>query len=160
MREALSIRPAQTSEAEALDALDRTCWDDRSTPAPVPPGRGFGVTRPIEDTWVAEVEGVLAGYFLLGRRTTLASNAHVALLRALAVAPAYRRGGVGRALLEVALGESRRRGFRKLTLHVLGWNEPAQRLYASFGFEVEGRMRGEYLLAGAYVDDVCMSCRL
>ncbi|MYV66769.1 GNAT family N-acetyltransferase, partial [Streptomyces sp. SID2131] len=39
---------------------------------------------------------------------------------------------------------------------VLGHNAPARALYASEGFAVEGVLPGEFLLDGAYVDDVCM----
>ncbi|NED74569.1 GNAT family N-acetyltransferase, partial [Streptomyces sp. SID9944] len=52
--------------------------------------------------------------------------------------------------------EARRQGARRITLRVLGHNTPARRLYESEGYAVEGVLPGEFLLEGAYVDDVLM----
>jgi ribosomal protein S18 acetylase RimI-like enzyme len=85
---------------------------------------------------------------------------HVLMIQGLAVAPAKQRLGVGRALIDAAIAECYRRGIRRLTLRVLGPNEAARRLYESAGFVVEGVMRGEFLVAGEYVDDVAMALEL
>ncbi|MYX40122.1 GNAT family N-acetyltransferase, partial [Streptomyces sp. SID89] len=61
-----------------------------------------------------------------------------------------------RALLRAAREEARRQGARRITLRVLGHNTPARRLYESEGYAVEGVLPGEFLLEGAYVDDVLM----
>ena len=74
-----------------------------------------------------------------------------------AVDPALRGRGVGRALVEAAAAEAARRGARRLTLRVLGPNLVAQRLYDSCGFVVEGVLRGEFHLDGEDVDDVLMA---
>ncbi|HEY6057247.1 MAG TPA: GNAT family N-acetyltransferase [Candidatus Limnocylindrales bacterium] len=50
------------------------------------------------------------------------------------VAPDCRERGVGRAALDALDEEARRRGKRKLGLHVFGWNRVARRLYARAGF--------------------------
>lgn len=50
------------------------------------------------------------------------------------VDPAFRRRGVGTALLDFCRGEARRRGFARLELDVWSFNEAAQRFYASAGF--------------------------
>lgn len=52
----------------------------------------------------------------------------------LAVLPAHRARGVGRALLEEAERRARARGSAKLTLEVHETNAGARRLYARFGF--------------------------
>jgi RimJ/RimL family protein N-acetyltransferase len=39
---------------------------------------------------------------------------------------------------------------------VLGGNAPARRLYERCGFRVEGVLPEEFLIGGAYVDDVLM----
>ncbi len=52
----------------------------------------------------------------------------------LAVLPAWRGRGVGRALLRAAEAEARRRGACKLTLEVLSGNTTAAALYASEGY--------------------------
>jgi ribosomal protein S18 acetylase RimI-like enzyme len=53
----------------------------------------------------------------------------------LAVVPAYRGRGVGRALLEAAAEAARARGCCKLTLEVQDTNHRARAVYARFGFE-------------------------
>ena len=64
---------------------------------------------------------------------------------------------MGRALLDAAVEEARRRGARRLTLRVLGANVAARRLYERSGFLVEGVLRGEFHLDGQDVDDVLMA---
>ena len=49
---------------------------------------------------------------------------------------------------------------RKLELHVFPWNEPARRLYESFGFEREGVRREHYSRDGEYVDAILMAYRI
>jgi GNAT superfamily N-acetyltransferase len=51
----------------------------------------------------------------------------------LAVVPAARKRGIGRALLAAAEGRARARRCCKLTLEVLDRNQPARALYASVG---------------------------
>ena len=63
-------------------------------------------------------------------------------------------------LVAAAIEEARRRGARRLTLHVLATNHGARALYADCGFAVEGVRRGEFLLEGRYVDDVLMAVSL
>ncbi len=109
---------------------------------------------------VALVDGEVGGYVKLGRATELAASDHVVHVDGLAVAGPCRRRGVGRALVDAAAAEARARGARRLTLRVLGHNDAARRLYESAGFVVEGIQRGEFLLEGAYVDDVLMALDL
>ena len=54
----------------------------------------------------------------------------------------HRRRGIGRALLDQSVAWAREAGVRKLELHVFPWNEPAIRLYETFGFEREGYRQG------------------
>lgn len=54
------------------------------------------------------------------------------------------RRGIGRLLLEALLAEADRRGARSTLLEVAADNGPAQRLYATYGFEPIGVRRGYY----------------
>ena len=54
------------------------------------------------------------------------------------------RRGVGRALLEALLAEGTRQGEKRTLLEVAIDNEPAQKLYAGYGFETVGVRRGYY----------------
>ncbi len=109
---------------------------------------------------VAVDDGRVIGYVRLHEASALASTRHVLRVNGIAVDPARQRRGTGRALIEAAVLEARRRGARRLTLRVLGANEAARRLYEACGFEVEGILRGEFFLNGAYVDDVFMAREL
>lgn len=108
--------------------------------------------------YVAEDDGALVGRLSLARDPHPASH-HVADL-GLMVAASHRRQGVGRMLLEQAAAWAREAGVTKLELHVFPWNEPAIRLYESFGFEREGVRRGHYRRDGEYVDAILMAYRL
>ena len=62
----------------------------------------------------------------------------------LAVLPAYRRAGIGSALLTHVLDEGARMGARRATLEVRRSNEAARQLYERFGFSVVGVRQGYY----------------
>jgi ribosomal protein S18 acetylase RimI-like enzyme len=156
MPEKVTIRFAGTADDAALVALDvATCTID-TTPAPPPDPHGsfFAATGP-NDTLVAEVDGAVAGYVTLGASDRIPSARHTLLIGGFAVDPACQRRGVGRALLEAAVTEARRRGARRLTLRVLSTNESARRLYEAGGFV--GVLHEQFLLGGRYVDDVLMA---
>ena len=57
----------------------------------------------------------------------------------LAVSASYRGRGVGRRLLEAAMGEAAARGARHMYLEVRASNYAAQSLYGSAGFTAVGR---------------------
>ena len=62
----------------------------------------------------------------------------------LAVAPAGRRRGLGRALVEAMLDALRDRGVRQVYLEVRESNASARALYASGGFKEVGRRKAYY----------------
>ncbi len=158
----VEVRAASAADEDALAAIDRATWSTLSSPAP-PPGEGWTFfderTRP-EEIVVALLEGRVAGYAKLQHPTPLPASEHVLSINGIAVDPECQRRGVGRALIDAAIAEAHRRGCRRVTLRVLGPNEGARRLYHSCGFVVEGVLRGEFFLDGAYVDDVCMALEL
>lgn len=87
------------------------------------------------------------------------SSQHVADI-GLMVAQGYRRRGIGRALLDAAVEWARASGIDKLELHVFPHNEPAIKLYESFGFEQEGYRKRHYRRGQEYVDAILMACHL
>jgi len=160
----IETRRATPADENALAELDLATWNWQTSPAPKPqPDSGwtfFDERTAPEDVIVAAVGGEVAGYVKLGPPTPLAASEHVQMVKGIAVSPDRQRGGVGRALMDAAVAEARARGARRLTLHVLGPNAAARRLYESTGFAVEGILRDEFFLDGAYVDDVFMALDL
>lgn len=80
--------------------------------------------------WVAEDDGVVAGFI---STAPLADAFHILEL---AVGHDQQRKGIGRALMDAALGEARIAGYRAATLTTfrsIPWNGP---FYARLGFEI------------------------
>ncbi|MBY8882566.1 GNAT family N-acetyltransferase [Actinacidiphila acidipaludis] len=153
-----TIRPARSTDDAALVALDRAGWSWLSEVAPrrAADSAMFGDTCPADDFLVAELGGRVVGYVRQVPPTPLVSNRHVRQIRGLQVSTDARGHGVGRALVEAACAAALAEGARRMTLRVLGHNAPARRLYERCGFRVEGVLPDEFLLNGAYVDDVLM----
>ena len=105
--------------------------------------------------YVAEDDGRIVGRLSIARDQHPASY-HVADL-GLMVAATHRRRGIGRALPDAAVEWARESGVQKLELHVFPHNEPAIRLYETYGFEREGYRRAHYRRAGEYVDAIVMA---
>lgn len=84
-------------------------------------------------------DGTVAGYAGLA-----AAPPDEAWVQNIAVRRDAQRRGVGRLLLEALLAEAARRGIRSTLLEVAADNAPAQRLYATYGFEPIGVRRGYY----------------
>lgn len=153
------VRAARPDDEAALHRVQRLTWEV-SSPSPLPPQERpfFSVERRVlpEDVLVAEVQGRVAGYVQVRAASPFPSQRHVQTVAGLGVHPDVQGRGVGRALLEAAVAEARRRGATRLTLRVLGHNGPARRAYERAGFTVEGVLRGEFVLDGEPVDDVLM----
>jgi RimJ/RimL family protein N-acetyltransferase len=105
---------------------------------------------------VAELDGILAGRLSISRDPH-PSSAHVADL-GLMVASAFRRRGVGTALLVAAEEWAHSARVTKLELHVFPYNEPAIALYVKHGYEREGYRRRHYRRPdGEFVDTILMA---
>jgi ribosomal protein S18 acetylase RimI-like enzyme len=160
----IETRPAAPGDEAELARIDLETWTWLTSPSPRPePGSGwtfFNEKYRPEDVLVATVDGEVAGYVRLGRATPVAASDHVRMVTGISVDPERLRQGIGRALIDAAAAEARRRGARRLTLRVLATNVAARRLYESAGFVVEGVQRGEFFLEGRYVDDLLMALDL
>jgi ribosomal-protein-alanine N-acetyltransferase len=164
------VRPAEPGDAEALTRLAEAVSAEPEAWLISADGdwRSVGDERrylkavrryPHAAVFVAERgDGAIIGRLSLARDSHPAS-AHVADL-GLMVAKDARRQGVGKALLEAAVGWAGRSHVRKLELHVFPWNEPAVQLYERFGFEREGYRKAHYQRAGEDVDAILMALRI
>ncbi|MFE9373371.1 GNAT family N-acetyltransferase [Streptomyces sp. NPDC006711] len=153
------IRPARHADGDRLGVLTREAWSPLHAvaPRPAPPYEPFFDDRHEPgDYLVAEVDGDIAGFVRVVPPTPLPSNRHVRQIQGLEIDASARRRGVGRALLRAACETARAQGATRITLRVLGHNAPARALYEREGFVVEGVQPGEFLIEGAYVDDVLM----
>jgi len=74
----------------------------------------------------------------------LAVTGDEAWVQNIAVKRTAQRRGIGREMLEALLAEAARKGIKKTMLEVAVDNAPAQRLYATYGFEPVGIRRGYY----------------
>ena len=86
----------------------------------------------------------LSGDEVVGYAGLAASPPDEAWINNVGVRRDFQRRGVGRALVDDLHAQAARVGARQILLEVAADNEPAQRLYASYGFEVIGRRRGYY----------------
>ncbi len=131
-----SVEAAHASQAEALSAIHRAAFPPRE----VWGGDAIALQLVMPGTFgLVEVRGGM----LLAR--VAADEAEVLTL---AVLPALRRQGLGRALLQAAMAEARRRGAAAMTLEVAVDNVPARDLYQRAGFTQVGRRR-RYYASGA-----------
>ena len=154
------IRTAAIDDDDQLVALDVAAWDPTNSPGPRPTADDpfFQDGRPISDTFVAELDGRVAGYVLVGAGWPMQSHAHVAHLRGLAVAAEFRGRGIARDLVEHALGQLALRGARRIRSRVLATNPASLAVHAACGFVEEGRLRGEFVIEGiGPVDDVLLA---
>ncbi len=164
----IEVRPARGEDAATLVALGTAIGAEEGAWLLTSAGwRSVAEERrylralkryPDAAVYVAEDDGELVGRLSLARDPHPASH-HVADL-GLMVAAGHRRRGVGRLLLEQAAAWAREAGVSKLELHVFPWNEPAIRLYETFGFEREGVRREHYRRDGEFVDAILMAYRL
>ena len=161
----IHLRRASPADAQALVALaEQVGREEGRWILGTGPWRSVGDERrylrtaqrhPDAAVFVAEDDGRIVARLSLSRDPHPASR-HVADL-GLMVAETYRRQGIGSALLERAVSWARGAGIRKLELHVFPWNEPALRLYESFGFEREGYRKRHYIRGDEEVDAILMA---
>lgn len=130
-----TIEPVVSEDVPAVLAIERAAFSDPWS------ARSF-----------REVLAHPAVFFACARRDGIAVAGYVVAWFAadegeianLAVDPEVWGAGVGRALLDAALDEARRRETSAVYLEVRDSNDRARRLYRSRGFEEVGRRRGYY----------------
>jgi len=144
----MRLQPVGADEAAALVQLHASSFDSPWSAADIAelltgPG-GFGLAAVDDD---AEFQA-----FILAR--AIAGEAEILTL---AVAPARRRAGLARALVEAAAGVAASLGAESLFLEVAADNDAAIGLYRAAGFAEVGRRRGYYpRKAAAAIDALIM----
>ncbi len=96
------------------------------------------------EVFVAEDSGEIVGTYCL-QANQKGGGAHVANCGYMTAVSATGRG-VARTMCEHSLGRARERGFLAMQFNfVVSTNEPAVRLWQSFGFDIVGRLPGAFL---------------
>lgn len=126
LRALLDAPEAFGSEYEETSERPATEWDERAVRA------SSGAQQAM---FVAEVGGEWQG-MVLGHSPE--EGRVTCDLASMWVAPELRGSGASRALVEAVLGWATESGFSRVVLAVTEENEPAERLYASCGFEFTG----------------------
>lgn len=134
----LRFRAAHRSDAAAIAAMSRLHVEHglrwRWTPA--------RVRKQIEDpdtmVLIASLNGEMAGFAIMHFGDL---DAHLFLL---AVAPQFRRMGIGRALLQWLEKSCGIAGIQNVRLEVRWGNRQARRFYLSSGYRVLGQVAGYY----------------
>ena len=121
----MNIRKCKYEDILSVSELEKECFQGESW--------SFGTIasayeNPAYEMLVAEEDGEILGY---GCTCTTLDTCD---LENVLVAEAYRRGGVGRAILNALLADAKERGAEKVFLEVRVSNSAALRLYLSCGF--------------------------
>jgi ribosomal-protein-alanine N-acetyltransferase len=128
------IRPATLADTAALVAIERRCFSDPWSEAAFGEALSSGWTF----TLVADSPRGPTGY-LVGRVAAVSGE-----ILNLAVAPEFRRRGIGGALLEDGLAAFRDRSASEVFLEVRESNRSAQALYLARGFRPVGQRAAYY----------------
>jgi GNAT superfamily N-acetyltransferase len=136
------VRPARPGDVIRIHALVRELAEYEREPdavkaTPEDFGAAFFNPHPRVHCHVVEVHGPdgpnVVGLAIWFVTFSTWRGRHGLWLEDLYVQPAYRRLGVGRALLVELAGICMDRGYARMEWWVLDWNEPAQRFYRGVG---------------------------
>lgn len=106
---------------------------------------------------VAEVDGVVAGVVVVGRRECHRAGADC-MLRKLYVDPAFSQRGVGSLLHDRAVAELRTAGCTRIHLWVLERNIVARRMYTDRGWKLQPWARSDW--PGSGILELCYTLDL
>jgi putative acetyltransferase len=82
-------------------------------------------------------------------------NSHIIYLGGVAIDPDHTGRGLGREMLQEAIGLAKQRGYTRMELTVATFNDKAIALYESLGFVNEGQLKNYTYLASEkrYIDE-------
>jgi GNAT superfamily N-acetyltransferase len=153
----LRIREAETKDAEAVARVHICAWqaayrgqlsddylDGLSVDERLPNTRAMieGATADLR-VWVAEDEDGVVGFAVTAPSEDADADRKTGELYAIYLQPERVGTGLGRSLLEHAIGDLRSRGFQTATLWVLETNEQARRFYEIAGWKPDGTTTSE-----------------
>jgi len=124
----MDLRCFRPSDLETLCKIDQVCF---------PPGVFYSreemaafIAQPNASTWVAEEGEAIVGFLVADRQPK-----RVGHIITIDVVEAWRRRGVGRALMQAAEDWARLEGLRLMSLETAESNLVAQRFYRARGYE-------------------------
>jgi [ribosomal protein S18]-alanine N-acetyltransferase len=133
----MRLRSFKPADFDALCKLDAACFA---------PGVAYEreelaafITQPGARTWVVESDGEIAGFLVA--RAGRAGSLHIVTID---VKDAFRRQGLGRALMDAAEGWARERSLKTVLLEASEVNQPAQAFYLARGYRKLNRLDGYY----------------
>lgn len=138
----MEIRPATLQDEAAVCALWGqlvSCYKKKVEPDVLQRSFRYAIAHPEQVlVYVALVEGAMAGTASLhqGHYSTWNDNWY-GHIEDVVVDPAYRRCGVGEALVRHIVAVARELGLSRLELNALNENIPARRLYEKIGFKTD-----------------------
>lgn len=128
------IRTARIPDLDAIEKIERASlrspWSRQMLLDELGSEKGLNL--------VAEIGGKIAGYLF-----TMLVPPEMHLLD-IAVAPDFRRSGVGRLLMEQMFKKAKEKGCTVCTLEVRSGNTSAIAFYGKFNFILKGRRRAYY----------------
>ncbi len=127
------IREMKPADVSAIGALEKLCFSDPWSENSI----ASELDNPLSYWLVAEINGEIAGY--IGSQSVLDG----ADMMNLAVAPAYRKQGIGEKLVQALAEGLQQKGIIALLLEVRVSNTPAISLYEKLGF-VQVGLRPRY----------------
>ena len=125
----MMIRRMNVGDAPMVAELEKQCFSDPWSEKSI----ASEAENPLSYWLVAEIEGAVVGY--IGSQTVL----DAADVMNIAVSPAYRRRGIGEALVNALVDYLCQKGVIALLLEVRVSNAQAIALYQKLGFEQVGR---------------------
>jgi GNAT superfamily N-acetyltransferase len=134
----LSIEPATPDDVPLILDLIRELAEyekepDAAKATPQQLHRALFGERPAAEAVIARLDGEPAGWALWFQNYSTWTGEAGLWLEDLFVRPAYRRRGIGRALLIYLAGLCLERGYGRFEWSVLDWNTPALDFYRSLG---------------------------
>ncbi len=129
----MAFRPMRAEDLDALIRIERAAY-----PYPWTLGNFRDCLESGYSCWVGEIEGQLAGYWVM---MMAVGEGHILNC---CVAPAWQGRGFGRSLVEHLIDTARQHSTEALYLEVRPSNTPAVNLYQRLGFESIALRRDYY----------------